>query len=332
MKTRIFALLFLSFLLTNTAMAEVYAGTTVAAETVAVAAKSGGTVSAVYACAGEIVEEGATLAQLRTNKVYAAENGTVARILAGEGEKIDGTVLELSPVSRYTIYCTVDEAYQSAASTFVRNGESLYIRCTSNGTHRGTGRITQIDAAEYTVEATGGEFYVGETVYLYRDADFTSSRRVGIGTVVSADPQSYEAQGYLTRLHVQEGEYVERGELLYEYAKGAQTELSAPVTGIVIEAANGGDALQAEQTAVTLVPIDQIEVEIQVEESDAAHLSPGDTVSLIYADDSTETPVAGTVERVSQIARNEQYTVRIRPETVPHRLGLTVNVRTGESR
>lgn len=330
MQKRILVGLLALCLLTGGALAEVYAGTTAAGRTVPVAAESGGTLDEVHVQSGDVVAEGNALASLRTTKVFAAEDGTVARILAKEGAAINGAVLELSPVSRYTIHCTVDGAYQTASATRIRAGESLYIRCTINGTHRGTGIITRIDGAEYRVETTGGELYIGEIVYLYRDADFTYTQRVGIGTVVTADTLPYESQGTLIRLHVSEGEYVERGELLYEIAEGRETELTAPTGGIVTEAASPGDALRANQTVFAIAPFDEILVEIQVDETTAGQLSPGDPTELIYADDPEEASIPGTILSVSRVIENDLCTVRIAPEDPPARLGLTVYARIGE--
>ena len=160
------------------------AAVTVAGHTVTVAAASGGTVSEVCAQPGDVVAEGDALANLRTRKVFAEKDGTVARILAAEGTAVDGQVLELSPVSRCTIYCTVDSAYQSASSTLVHAGEALY-----------------------------------------------------------------------------------------ETADGKETELAAPTSGIVTQDAAQGETLRKDQTAFAIAPIDQIQVEIQVDESTASSSS-----------------------------------------------------------
>ncbi len=330
MKKRILTAALALACLTGGALAEVYDGVTVAAATEAVPAESGGTVETACVQAGSVVAQGELLAGLRTRKVFAAEDGTVARILCGEGAKLDGPALELAPVSRYTIRCSVEDAYQSAASTRVRVGETLYIRCDSNGTHRGTGVITKIEGNEYQVDATGGEFYVGEAVRLFRDAGFTRSQRVGYGTVLVSDVQRYEGQGTLTKLHVSEGEYVERGELLFECADGTQTELYAPAAGIVTEAVEAGATLQAHQTAFAIAPLSGLRVELSLDETAAAALEIGESVELIYAGDPDETVYTGTVEFISQIPEDGAYKVRIEPEVFPNRLGLTVYVRTAE--
>ena len=75
---------------------------------------------------------------------------------------MDGTVLEISPTSRYTVYCTVDGAYGDPETELVHTGEQLYLRCTANGTHRAVGVVTSIDGAEIelpTALELGGSVY-----------------------------------------------------------------------------------------------------------------------------------------------------------------------------
>lgn len=315
--------------LTSTALAEVYEGTTVAASSLQVEAAASGILRELSAETGSAVSEGEVLADISTTKVFAAQDGTVARIHASEGESADDTILEVYPLEQYEIYCTVENAYQSAESTLVHGGESVYIKCMADGTHRGTGVITQIDAEEYRVLATGGEFYVGETVYLYRDEDFSSKQRIGIGTVITSEVQSYAADGMIIRMHVEEGEYIERGELLFEYADADETASVADADGIVTEIFAGkGELVEKGETLMTLVPYDQILVEIQVSEATAGTIREGGKAELVYSMDPTETPVTGTIISISYIAEDELYAVRILPDTSRYkRLGLTVTVR-----
>ena len=319
-------------MLTSTALAEVYEGTVVAASSVSVKAGAGGVLSALSAEAGEFVEEGDVIGSVRTTRVFAAQDGTVARIETHEGEEADGTVLEIYPVEKYQIYCTVNKAYQSADSTLVHSGEQVYIKCTANGTHRGVGLITQIDGDEFRVLAIGGELYVGETVYLYRDEEFSSKQRVGIGTVVTNDTEVYEADGKIVRMHVEEGEFVERGELLYEIADGDGSEILAPESGIISEmTAAKGEKVEAEQTILTLVPMDRLRIEIRVDETAAAQLRQGEEVQIVYTADPLERTAAGVIEEIFRISEDGMFSVRIIPETTEGlKLGLTASVRTQE--
>ena len=319
-------------MLTSTALAEAHEGTTVAASSLQVEAAASGILSELNAAEGSAVSTGEVLAAIATEKVYAAQDGTVARIHVSEGQPAEDTVLEVNPLEQYEIYCTAEKAYQSAESTLVHSGECVYIRCTTDGTHRGTGVITQIDGAEYRVLATGGEFYVGETVYIYRDEEFSGELRIGIGTVITNEVQSYAAEGTLVRMHVKEGEYIERGELMFEYADACDVQSLAKADGIVTEiTAAKGERVEKGDALMTLVPYDRIIVEIQVSEDIAGMIREGDKVELIYAADPMETPVTGTVKSISFIAENELYSVWIQPEESRYyRLGLTVTVRFEE--
>ena len=316
----------LLLLLPAAALAEVYEGSTTALSTVTVQAGVAGVLESLDAQAGDRVEAGQALARVMSEKVFATQDGTVALIYAGEGETADGAVLELLPLERYQIYCTVDKAYQSAEATLAHSGETVYIRCTADGSHRAVGIVTTIDGTEYRVLTLGGELYVGETVYIYRDEDFTSAQRLGMGTVVSNDAQIYEAEGTISSLRVVEGDYVERGQLLY---KVGGNSVSIPVSGILTDvSAQPGDSVSENQVLAEIAPEDQIRVEIQVSEGDAAKMKIGRRVGLLFAADSHETPRSGTVESVAWIASENLYAVRILPEdTTGLVLGMSATVK-----
>ena len=227
MRKKVLAGVLAMIMLAPAALADVYEGKTVAASSVSVEVEAGGILESLDVMLGETVAEGDVIGSVRATKVFATQDGTVALLNVSEGDSVDGTVLEIMPVETYQIYCTVDNAYQSCESTLVHSGERVYLKCTANGTHRGVGVITKIENDEYRVLAIGGEFYVGETVYLYRDEDFSTKQRIGKGTVVINDTEAYEASGTIARLHVSEGEYVERGELLYEITDSENTEIIA---------------------------------------------------------------------------------------------------------
>lgn len=316
-------------MLASAALAEVYEGKTVAAAYLPVEAAASGTLQTLCAVNGSAAAAGDLLGAVSTTKVFAAQDGTVARIYASEGDTAEDGALDIYPLEQFQIYCTVDGAYAAAEDMLVHSGESVYIRCTTDGSHRGTGVITQIDADEYRVLATGGEFYVGETVYLYRDADYSKDQRIGIGTVVTNDAQTYSASGTIVQMYVTEGEYVERGELLFEYADSDTTALSAPADGIVAEiAAAQGDRVEKGAAVMQIAPYDQIYVEIQVDETAVGAMQTGDAVELVYTADAAEETVSGTIARISRIAENDAYTVMIRPDDAPCTLlGATVSVR-----
>ena len=315
----------LALLLPATALAEIYEGQTEALETVAVTAEISGSLEGIETQVGARVSEGDALARLRPGKVFASQDGAVARVQVGEGETADGTVLEVAPMEKYLVYCTVDGAYQAAENTLIHSGEMLYIRCTSDGSHRAVGVVAAIDGEEYRVLTLGGALYVGETVNLYRGDDFAAESRVGKGTVTASDTEAYEAEGDVTRLLVAAGDAVERGQLLYEVGGGT---LYAPASGIVSAVSvQPGDAVEADQAVAEIVPDGQICVTFQVEEADAARIAAGRRVELILPGDAEET-VSGIILDVARIAEGGKYAVRALPEDgVALPLGMTVRVR-----
>ncbi|MBP3409908.1 MAG: HlyD family efflux transporter periplasmic adaptor subunit [Clostridia bacterium] len=309
------------------AVAEAFTGTTIARSTMAVAAEADGVLDELYIQPGSAVQAGEVIGRLRTTKVFADQNGTVARIHAKEGKETQGTVLEIAPVSRYTIHCTADSAYDSISSNLVHCGETLYMKCTVNGTHQGTGRVYSIDGSTYMMEATGGEFYVGETVYIYRDAEYAYKCLVGTGTVVSSATETYESEGRITAIHVSEGEYVEKGELLYEVIDGESIEITAPVDGIITACETAGANVVSGQLAASLAPYDEICIAVQLEEDQISQISVGDSAALVYSCYAEERLIPGTVTEISSVAQDGSYTATILPQEAPAQIGLTVEVR-----
>ena len=313
------------------ALAEPYAGATVASRTTALVSASGGVLESLSLLPGQSVEAGETVGSTRAEKVFAAWDGTVALCHAEAGDSVDGTVLEISPTSRYTVYCTVDGAYGDPETQLVHTGEQLYLRCTANGTHKAVGIVTSIDGAEYQVEVIGGELYVGETVYLYRDADFSAAQRVGVGTAVVAEPIAYSTSGTLIELCVQEGEEVERGELLFTFAQSDGTQIVSPASGVIVRVlASPGDVLQASQSVAELVQPNDVRIQVQLSAADATRIQIGDAAAYIRADDPSETPRSAIVEGVSAIADGEGYVALLVPEDSDLPLGLSIEVRTDE--
>ena len=321
--------LLLALLLSTAALAEVYEGSTSALSTEVVTVDTPGLVRNIEVAPGSRVNAGDALLALKGERVFSAGDGTVSLVNAGVGDDIDGTLLEVMPLERYAIYCTVDKAYQSAESTRVHSGETVYVRCTADGSHRAVGVLTRIEGDEYRVITIGGELYLGETVYLYRDSGFTADQRIGIGTVVASDTQGYAASGTVTGLAVAEGDAVERGQLLYEVNGG---EITAPVSGIVTAVSvQKGDRVEADQAVAEIVPDGQVCVAIQVSQTDAAQFAVGQRVALTRTHDADEKTFGGTVADIAWLTEGENYTVRILPEDgVQLPLGMSVTVRTNE--
>lgn len=329
MKKQIVVFLLLFLLPVQAAFGETYTGKTVAAWTETIQAQSGGILQELSLTAGQGINDGETVGSVKPTAVYTRQDGTVARITATAGDAIDGTVLELSPESRFTVSCTAEGAYERADNQLVHCGETVYIRCINDGSHRGVGIITQVTGSTYQVMATGGDFYNGETVRLYRKRGYPYLSLIGEGTVVASETEAYTASGTMIELHVQEGEQVERGQLLFTYGEECNLLLSSPCDGTLMEiSVSVGDIVEKGQAVATLVPYEALRIEMQVNEEDLSTVSIGMDVSIIRADDPEEKPLSGVIEEISWMSENESYTVRILPESFNLPLGLSVEIET----
>ena len=72
--------------------------------------------------------------------------------------------------------------------------------------------LDEKDDSKFTVEVTGGEFYMGETVDIYRSGDYANASRIGRGTVGRTQTVAVNAEGSVLKMHVKAGDTVERGE------------------------------------------------------------------------------------------------------------------------
>lgn len=329
MKKRFAALLLLLLLPVRAVLCETYAGKTVALRAETLWAECGGILQELSLAVGQPIKAGETVGSIRPTAVFAKQDGTVARITAQTGDAIDGTVLELSPESRFTVSCTSEGAYERTDNQLVHCGETVYIRCINDGSHRGIGVISQIEGTTYRVIASGGEFYNGETVRLYRKPGYPYLSLIGEGTVIASETEAYAASGALIDMHVQEGEQVERGQLLFTYGEVADLQLCSPCDGTLSEIrVSIGDGLEKGQAVATIIPRDALRVEIQVSEEELAFLSIGQNLSFIRADDPEETSIPGMIEDIRWIAEDQNYTVSILPATFDLPFGLSVEVDT----
>ncbi len=160
-----------------------------------------------------------------------------------------GAALYIAPENKYSISADIEKAYNDSANKYVNIGETVYISCTSDGAHTAVGEIVAAEGTTYTVETTSGELMMEETVNIYRSSEYTSSSRIGRGTVSRTAEIAVTGTGSVVALHVSDGDTVERGQLLFEtvtgdldglYATG--NEIVSEISGVVasVSASAGG--------------------------------------------------------------------------------------------
>ncbi len=308
------------------ACADSWNGTAAALETVEVTSPAGGTLESLNLESGTAVTEGAGAGSVRMDKVFAPFDGTVAAVHAEEGEKTNGTVLEISPTSLYTLTCTVKNTVQTPENALIHIGETLYVRCTADGSHRAVAVVTAISGSDYTAETTAGELYVGETVYLYRDEACTPALRVGKGTVTSHDPLTVSADGVIRNLRVQQGDKVKRGQWIFSVSSSEENRITVPASGTVTEVkAAVGDSV-AEDQALAEIAVSCV-LKISVSADDAGLFAAGQEWFYIRGDDDHEKLRPCRVRRVLLNSGDASAEVELIPEDgalLP--IGLTVRI------
>ena len=223
-----------------------YDGQVVAGESIPVTAPYGGKISEMLMRGNGWVKSGDEVCEITGTLNYAPIEGTVTGVYAVEGDGAEsvgeryGAVLYIEPTHKYEISATSEKAYNRSENYFVHLGERVYMSCVKDGTHQGTGIISALTDSGYTVEVTGGEFYLNEKVDIYRNSEKTKESCIGRGTVNRAKAVAVKGTGSILKLLVKDGDFVERGEALFETVEGVLDGLYAPdrkvlspVTGVV---------------------------------------------------------------------------------------------------
>lgn len=308
------------------AMASVWQGAVETAETYDVRAGAEGIVETLPLRVGEYVTADTEAAGIRESRVFAPFDGRVSGIRVLEGEEAAGqTVLTLEPVSPYEVYCSVKDAYKTVQNTKVSGGQRVWVRCAADGSHRAVGRITTVDGLEFHTEILGGELFIGESVFIYREGSFKDEDRLGTGTVVESDETGISAKGVILSMEVAEGEEVERGELLFTLASSDALVTRCGAEGWATEIlAEAGKNTEENAVLARISTAQQLAVEAQVEDTEV--LKEGAQLSYWRADD-PHTLHACRVKRVLKDVGSEKITAvleSLEEEVLP--IGLTVYV------
>ncbi len=320
-------------------------GVVTAAYTSEVYADSAAAALQVHVTPGQTVQAGDPVVTLRTTRVLAEADGTVAAVFAAPGDLAEtvtaryGAPLWLEDSVTYTVAATNEKAWNSVAAKVVRVGESVYLRSRSNESRTGEGFITAVDGSSYTLHVTKGDFIVAETVEIFRTANLAEDACLGRGEVGRNAPIAVSAAGRIVHVAVAAGDTVKKGDLLLETLTGSGTSavLKAEASGVVAEvAAVQGAALTEGQVAAVIWPREAMQIQASLPEADLGYIAVGDQVNLTFDwnSDSGQTLV-GTVAGISAMAdaasENTVFTLTVRftpDENV--RYGMNVIISTIE--
>ena len=239
-----------------------------------------------------------------------------------EGDKAEdvteryGASLYIEPTNRYLIEATSEKAFTASENRYIHLGERVHLRCVTDGSHKGTGMVAALTEKGFNIEVTGGDFYMGEKVDIYRKEDYSKESCVGRGVVGRAKPVAVKGAGSVLKIHVKNGDFVERGELLFETVEGVldglyapDNQVLSPVTGIVasVEKKNG-ESIGKGDTLMNVMPASSLQVEFDVPEADLFTLQEGQKVSMeLYWETENGKTYSGEIVSIAHV-NTEQKT------------------------
>ena len=300
-----------------------YEGSVAAGEILPIQVGFGGKVTGVRKRAGDLITEGETLASIATTLNFAPAEGTVSGLYIAEGDKAEdvteryGASLYIEPTHRYLISATPDKAFTSSENRYIHLGERVYLKCVTDGTHRGTGMVAKLTEKGYSIEVTGGDFYMGEKVDVYRDGEYSKESCVGRGTVERNPPVAVKGAGSVLKIHVRNGDFVERGELLFETVEGVLdglyapgSEVLAPFSGILSSVEKGnGENIAKGDILMKGIPASSLEVAFEVPEADLFFLREGQKVSMeLYWETESGKRYSGEIRSISRMPTETKET------------------------
>lgn len=342
MKKQLCIWLCMALLMGSAYAAGEFEGVVAGGETVTVSAPFGGVVNHLALRAGALLNVGDEIARINTTRVLATEDGTIRGVFAEAGDSAAGTVLYLAPVSKYTITCTIDQAYRSTATKYVTIGEKVYIKCTKDGSHKAEGVVTAVDGSGYTVQATAGELYMEETVYLYRTPDYQPKQRIGSGKVSRTGAIAVSGTGSVIKMHVSDGDDVERGQVLFETVEGeidalvvVDEVIRSTVDGVVHELKlDAGQKVNKGDVVLTAYRVEDYQICFSIPEDFLNEVSIGQQAQIYFNwNEDKSAPYAGVVTDISYVSETVEeggetsysgYIAFDADETV--RIGMNVTV------
>ncbi len=352
MKKKIMALALALSLGTAAAAADTvsFSGTVEAGDTWQVYAPIGGTAEEVLVSAGEYVQADTVIARVKTTRVYASRNGTVTAVYGQPGDSAEsvsslyGAVMYLEGETLYTVNATTEKAYDRKDNYVVHSGEQVYLASRDHTADTGTGLITSVTENGYTVRVASGDFYIGDTLDIFREASGTASSRIGRGTVARVAPVAVGGSGSIVSCAVKAGDTVTKGQLLFETVTGSfdgdvftGTEIKAGAEGVIasLSVEKGGNINENSVVAV-IYPKNAMRVTVEVPELDLKEIQVGQKV-IVELDWNQDDGVAyeGTVDMISRLGTtgSENATYKARVSFIPDentRYGMSALVTTTE--
>ena len=286
----------------------------VAPQTAKITAPFAGTLLPFDLTQGEEVAAGDLLFKLDTTPVYAPIAGKVAAVFAAAGDDASGVIghygaiAAIEPEHPLYIDADTDEAHDNDDNKYLHAGETLYLK---HSNEKGVGVVTAVHGKHYTVEILSGDYDLDDNVMCYRESAMPYDSKTGDGKVKRYDDIAVTAGGRIAAVHVQPGDTVKAGDLLFETvdalsAPGVSPEIAAPVSGAVtaLYTASGAQVYRG-ALLCEIADLAALELSAEVDELDLSGLRVGD--ALTYTLDAYgEEIFSGVVTEIRPIGAKRQ--------------------------
>ncbi|MBP3428133.1 MAG: HlyD family efflux transporter periplasmic adaptor subunit [Clostridia bacterium] len=288
---------------------------------------------------GDTVAADEVVLEMDTIPVYAAQSGTAAAVFAAVGDDASGVMARtgalavIEPEHPLYVAANTRDAHDDDENRYLHAGETLYLK---SGNEEGEGRVLSVSGDNYIVEILSGEYDPGDTVRCFRDADHDYDSETGRGKATRFDDYAVAGMGRVAAVHVQPGDKVNVGDLLFEMVDaqcpvGAPLTLAAPATGAVsaLYTASGAQVYRG-QLLMEIMDLTQLELSVQLDEIDLPSVRVGNTLAYTLDAYPGET-FSGTVTAIRPIGAQRQnaayYDVRLTlPEGVQLYPGMNATV------
>ena len=269
--------------------------------------------------AGDALAAQEALLTLNTTAVYADFDGTVTGVFAQAGDAAAsvqeryGALLYLESDALYRTDCSTTGAGSDNENKLVHVGEKVYLRSTQNEKRQGEGIVTSVQGSGYTLEITDPDnLNYNDRVRVYRDPRHNSSDCIGTGALSRIDPTPVTGEGYVLAMHVQDGQKVSRGDLLFELVPDALTGMRGgdgavrmPQDGVVLEVlVCGGEQVAKDAPLLTYCPAGELELVCAADEDDLTEIAVGDEMAVTL-DAYPNEALRGVVTKISGVGLSD---------------------------
>ncbi|MBP3655680.1 MAG: HlyD family efflux transporter periplasmic adaptor subunit [Clostridia bacterium] len=272
---------------------------------------------------GDTVAEGELLLEMDTTPVYAQQAGIVAAVFAAEGDDAAGVMARtgalafIEPALPLYIAASTQNAYDKDENRYIHAGETLYLK---SGEEKGEGRVLSVSGSNYVVEILSGDYDLNDTIRCFRESDHEYKSEVGRGKAARFEDYAVAGQGRVAAVHVQPGDEVAVGDLLFELVDaqcpvGAPLTLNAPASGALtaLYTVSGGQVMRG-QLLAEITDLTELELSVEVDEIDLSRVAVGSMISYTL-DAYPDEILSGIVSEIRPIGVRRQnaayYDVRV---------------------